>query len=231
MGTGLYDSLGGVDVAYFSAHGNARDIHERMSLPLRTSLRTETLSSMGHVIKVVMRRSAVAVVVLLMLASSPLPAGAHKGPPFPIIENRRVGPYVVALWTHPDVGTGTFFVLIDPTAGGKVPADLKVSIGVQPESGRLPEVVYAAQRDSSRGQVEYSAAAEFDRDEFWRIRLILQSSEGGGEALSRVEATPPGYGRWDLLLYMLPFLAIALLWFVGIGRHRKRKRNAKLQTA
>lgn len=188
---------------------------------------------MAYLIKGATRISAVAVIVLLMLTSSPIPAGAHNGPPFPIIENRRVGPYTVALWTHPDVGTGTFFVLVDPAAGGAVPGDLKISIGVQPESGRLPEVVYAAQRDSTRGQVEYQTAAEFDRDEFWRIRLILQSSEGGGEALSRVEATPPGYGRWDLLLYTLPFAAIAVLWFVGIARHRsrQRKRKARLQTA
>ncbi|HEX3820729.1 MAG TPA: hypothetical protein VHW45_10360 [Candidatus Sulfotelmatobacter sp.] len=171
----------------------------------------------------------VACTVFVVLLMSPFPAGAHKGPPFPIIENRRVGPYVVALWTHPDVGTGTFFVLVDPVPGGKVPDDLKISIGVQPESGRLTEVIYGAQRDSTRGQVEYDAAAQFDRDEFWRVRLILQSSEGGGEALSRVEATPPGYGRWDLLLYMLPFLAIAFLWFFGMTRRRRQK--ARLRAA
>jgi hypothetical protein len=179
-------------------------------------------------------RLSISVWTAALLAATllvPLSAIAHNGPPFPIIENRKIGPYTVALWTHPDVGTGTFFVLIDPAPGGKVPDDLKVSIGVQPESGRLPEVIYAAQRDSTRGQIEYQAAAQFDRDEFWRIRLVLQSSGGGGEGLSRVEATPPGYGRWDLLFYMLPFLAIALVWFIGITRHRGKKRKARLQAA
>lgn len=165
-------------------------------------------------------------VVLALL----LPARAHNGPPFPIIENQRVGPCVVALWTHPDVGTGTFFVLVDPVPGGKIPNDLRIEIGVQPESGRLPEVVYTATRDDTRGQAQYKALAEFDRDEFWRIRLVLQSSQGSGEALSRVEATPPGFGRWDLLLYLLPFLAVAFLWFRGMARVRKRN-NKKLQVA
>jgi hypothetical protein len=165
-------------------------------------------------------------VVLALL----LPALAHNGPPFPIIENRRVGPCVVALWTHPDVGTGTFFVLVDPVPGGKIPDDLKIEIGVQPESGRLPEAVYAAARDDTRGQAQYKALAEFDRDEFWRIRLVLESSQGNGEVLSRVEATPPGFGRWDLLLYLLPFLAVAFLWFRGMARVRKRN-NKKLQVA
>lgn len=159
-----------------------------------------------------------------------LPARAHIGPPFPIIENQKVGPYVVALWTHPDVGTGTFFVMVDPPPGGRVPDDLKIEIGVQPEGGRLPEVIYNATRDDTRGQVQYKALAEFDRDEFWRIRLVMQSSQGGGEALSRVEATPPGFGRWDLLLYLLPFLAIAFLWFKGMARNRSR-RSKKLQAA
>jgi len=172
--------------------------------------------------------AAIAVVAVCLLLPDRL--CAHNGPPFPIIENRRIGPYVVALWTHPDVGTGTFFVLVDPVPGGKIPGDLKISIGVQPESGRLAEAIYPTERDTSGGLVEYKASAEFDRDEFWRIRLIVESSEGGGEALSRVEATPPGYGRWDLLLYMLPFLAIAFLWFWGMTR-RRRQRSGKLQAA
>src|SRR5450432_2454817 len=167
------------------------------------------------------RVSACSAVVLLLL----LPARAHNGPPFPIIENQKVGPCVVSLWTHPDVGTGTFFVLVDPLPGSKIPDDLKIGIGVQPESGRLHEVVYTAARDDTRGQIEYKTLAEFDRDEFWRIRLVLKSSQGSGEAFSRVEATPPGFGRWDLLLYLLPFLAVGFLWFRGITRTRSRMRR------
>jgi hypothetical protein len=95
-------------------------------------------------------------------------------------------------------GTGTFFALVDALPGGRIPDDLKIEIGVQPESGRLPEVVHRATRDDARGQAQYKALAEFDRDEFWRIRLVLQRSEASGEALSRVEATPPGYGMGSI---------------------------------
>jgi hypothetical protein len=164
------------------------------------------------------------VVLWLML---PMLAGAHNGPPFPIIENRRIGPCIVALWTHPDVGTGAFYVFVDPAPGGRVPDDLKIEIAVQPVSGRLPEVLYAAQRVKSHGSIEYNAQAEFDRQELWRVRLILQSSQGGGEAATQVEVTPPGFGRWDLLLYLLPFLLVAFLWFRGISRARRR-RNRQL---
>jgi hypothetical protein len=171
------------------------------------------------------RISVCSAIVLWLL----VPAQAHNGPPFPIIENQKLGPCIVSLWTHPDIGTGAFFVLVDPLPGSKIPDDLKIGIGVQPESGRLPEVVYAATREDTRGQLEYKALAEFDRDEFWRIRLVLQSSQGSSEVLSRVEATPPGFGRWDLLLYLLPFLAVAFLWFRGMTRTRNRRK--KLQVA
>ena len=66
------------------------------------------------------RASLWAWIVIVLIA--PLPAGAHNGPPFPIVENRKIGGYVVSLWTHPDIGTGTFFVLMEPVAGGKIPA-------------------------------------------------------------------------------------------------------------
>jgi hypothetical protein len=160
---------------------------------------------------------------------SPTPAMAHNGPPFPIIENRRVGPCVISLWTHPDVGTGTFFVFVEPIPGGTVPIDLKVQVGVQPESGRLPEAVYTATEDDSGGQLQYKAVVEFDRDEFWRVRLVMESSQGRGEEFSRVEATPVGFGKWDLLFFLLPFLLIAFLWLRGMSRQRARMK--KLQAA
>ena len=159
----------------------------------------------------------------------PVPVRAHNGPPFPIIENRRVGPCVISLWTHPDIGTGYFFVLVEPAPGGAVPKDLKVQIGVQPESGRLPEAVYPAAQDDRAGQLQYKALVDFDRDEFWRVRLVLESSQGGGEEFSRVEATPVGFGKWDLLVFLLPFLLIAFLWLRGMSRRRNRMK--KLQAA
>src|SRR6202451_2853297 len=156
----------------------------------------------------------------------PALASAHNGPPFPIIENKKVGPCIVALWTHPDVGTGAFYVCVEQASGATVPDDLKIKIGVQPVTGRLPEKFYEAVRVKSRGQAQYNAQADFDRQELWRVRLVIQSSEGGGEATAQVEVTPPGFGRWDLLLYLLPFLMVAFLWLYGISRLKRRK-NAR----
>jgi hypothetical protein len=151
-------------------------------------------------------------------------AAAHNGPPFPIITDQRVGPYIVSLWTHPDLGTGLFFVMIDPLPGGTIPKDLKVQIGVQPASGRLAEVVYSAWLQDLRGQVEYKTEVQFDQQENWKVRLILASSVGGGEALSQVVPTPTGFGRWDLLLYLLPFLGVGFLWVTAITKRRRLRK-------
>jgi hypothetical protein len=158
---------------------------------------------------------------LLMILSRR--ASAHNGPPFPIIENKRIGSCTVALWTHPDVGTGAFYVFVERLPGGTVPIDLKIRIGVQPVSGRLPEKFYDAERVKSHGPVQFNAQADFDRQELWRVHLIVQSSQGVGEATAQVEVTPPGFGRWDLLLYLLPFLFVAFLWFRGVFRARRRR--------
>jgi hypothetical protein len=156
-----------------------------------------------------------------------IPAGAHNGPPFPIIEGKRVGPCIVALWTHPDVGTGTFFVILDPPPGGSIPNDLKIEIGIQPVSGRLKEVRYTAQREDLRGQVQYNTQVYFDADEIWKVHLILHSAGGDGEAYATVEATPPGLGRWDLLWFAAPFLAVGFLWFRVATRKKGRRRKAE----
>lgn len=149
-------------------------------------------------------------------------ADAHEGPPYPILVDKTLGPCVVSVWSDPDVGTGTFFFILEPTPGGRLPDDVRVEVGVRPTSGRLPEAVYTAEREDMSGRVQYKALVPFDAQELWRVRVSLQSSQGGGEAITDVEVTPPGYGRWDLLLYLLPFAAVGALWLRAIIRRRHR---------
>jgi hypothetical protein len=158
--------------------------------------------------------------VICLLLSLSVNVRAHEGPPFPIIVDQRVGPCIVSVWTDPDVGDSTFFVIVNAPPGAAIPADLKVQLGVQPTSGRLAEVVTETQREDQRDQVQYKAVVFLDAQEMWRVRVVLKSAHGGGEASATVEATPPGYGRWDLLIYLLPFVAIAVLWLRAVIRRR-----------
>ena len=169
---------------------------------------------------------------LLLLLGAAAMAYAHNGPPFPIIENRRTGPAVVSVWTNPDVGTGVFFVLVDPLPGSTIPTDLKVQVAVQPVSGRLPERQYGAWREKLHGQVEYKTEVPFDAQELWRVRILLSSARGGGEASANVQVTPAGLGRWDVLLYLLPFAGIGFLWFrAAISKTRRRSGRPQVADA
>jgi hypothetical protein len=167
------------------------------------------------------RLLGVCVIVLLMAQTT----SAHEGPPFPLFVDQKVDRYVISLWSDPDVGDALFFVIV--SAPAQLPPDFQVQIGVQPASGRLREAFYAGTRESVSGQVQYRALVHFDAEELWRVRVRLQSSEGVAETTATVEATPPGYGRWDLLVYLLPFLAIGVLWAVAMIRKSKRRTGEK----
>jgi hypothetical protein len=159
-------------------------------------------------------------VIFLFLTTS---TSAHEGPPFPLFVDQKVDRYTVSVWTDPDVGTALFFVIVKVSEAEQLPADLRVQVGVQPANGRVPEVFYSATRENLQGQTQYRAEVHFDTQELWRVRVRLESAAGNAETIATVEATPPGYGRWDLLLYALPFVAIGLLWAVALVRKIKQR--------
>src|SRR5690606_31855498 len=73
----------------------------------------------GNVMDRVRRSTAAWLLVAGLLL--PAPVRAHEGPPFPIIVDERVGPYVVSVWTDPDIGIGTFFVVLEPPGDDPLP--------------------------------------------------------------------------------------------------------------
>jgi hypothetical protein len=152
-------------------------------------------------------------------------AAAHDGPPFAIVVDQPVGPCIISVWTDPDIGEGSFFVITQPPPNASIPNDLTVQISVQPTSGRLQEATYTAVREDLSGQVQYKAMVKFDVQEMWRVRITLQSVQGTGEAVAFVEPTPEGLGRWDLLIYLLPFLGIGFLWLRAFLKTRQDSHN------
>lgn len=168
------------------------------------------------------RRSFSALLLGLALLLSPRPVLAHEGPPFPIIVDERVGPYVVSVWTDPDIGIATFFVVLEPAHGDELPPGTVVRIGVQPVSGRLPEKVYDAEPQPVRYGERHHAEVEFDRGEMWRVRVRLDGPGGDSELFTEVEATPDGtIGPIGLVIYALPFVAIGFIWLKAVLRRRQ----------
>jgi len=161
--------------------------------------------------------------LMLVLLLVPVTTFGHDGPPFPLLVDQQIGPYKISVWGDPDVGDGTFFIIPTAPSGESLPEDLKFQVSVQPASGRLPEVMYSAERENLRDQVQFKSVVKFDAQELWRVRVVMQSGKGSGESFLTVEPTPPGYGRWDLLIYLVPFLAVGFLWVVAMIRKRRLK--------
>lgn len=179
----------------------------------------------------ILQAPVIATLSIFWLALDAPIAWAHIGPPYPIMQNRKVGPFTVEVWSNPDVGTGSFFVVVDPPKGASVPADMKVQVAVQPVSKRLAEATYGAWREKLKDRVEFKTIVPFDKEEMWHVRVLLASSTAGGEADTNVSVTPTLLGRWDLLIFLLPFLGIALLWFKAVRVKRSRRKGTRIKNA
>jgi hypothetical protein len=171
---------------------------------------------------------------LLLPACALLPAGlarAHQGPPFPLLEDRRVGPFVASVWTDPDIGNGTFYVILDAPEGRRLPAATQVRVGVVPASGPPAEAVCPGVSQPAHAGARYVAIVPFPHGGMWRVRVFLDSAQGGGILTSSVEATPDGtIGPIGLAVYLMPFLAVGFLWLKATLRRRELAR-ATVQTA
>ena len=150
---------------------------------------------------------------------------AHEGPPFPIIVDHEIGPYLVSVWTDPDIGIGTFFVVFDPNPKhqGRYPTDIhSVKVGVKPTSGRLEEAMYDATPQRARNGARYMSEVEFDQGEMWKVRIVIDGNGWGGELNSEVEATPDGsIGPIVILIYAIPFVLVGILWVRAIMVRRQ----------
>jgi hypothetical protein len=166
------------------------------------------------------RRLVLALLVAAALAPA-RPVRAHYGPPFPILTDRRVGPYVVSVWADPNIGTGFFYVLLDAAPGARLPARTRVRIAIQPVSKRLPEVLYELAPQPARQGQRFYTSVQFDRGELWRTRVVIASSAGGGELATEVEPTPAGVlGPLGSLIYVFPFAGVGFLWIKAALRRR-----------
>lgn len=145
-------------------------------------------------------------------------AAAHEGPPYPIFTDRAVGPYTVDLWGDPDVGTGTFYILVN---GSPEEEGVAARLEVRPSSGRLPWAAHEAPREPVRKGLRFVGLPAFDAEERWDVRVVLAGPRGTGEAQAAVDVTPPDLGRSGLWFFALPFLGVGALWAKALSARRR----------
>ncbi|MFC2037563.1 hypothetical protein ACFLYD_06320 [Chloroflexota bacterium] len=159
-------------------------------------------------------------IMLLAFLAQPQAAMAHVGAPYPVLLEETVGPYIASALADPDVGGGTFYVLITLAEDKAPPTDTIVTIWVEPEDGHVAEAGYQAVRQQSRYGERFVVKVPFDAEGPWQARLVIEGPPGYGETSFPVRVTPSGVGWLATLACLLPFIAMGGLWLRGSLRQR-----------
>ena len=165
-----------------------------------------------------------ALALVVVTATSAL--HAHSGPPFPIVASGNAGAYDVAIWTDPDAtddatAGGQFWVVLKPRdAAAAIPAGTHVRVAIRPLDRPGAELTATAAPVDGLVSRQF-AALRMDHEGPFAVRVAIDGPLGPAEVTSRVDATydlrPPPF---LFFIYLLPFVAIGLLWIKLLRRRR-----------
>ena len=162
-----------------------------------------------------------------LLTAAPHPAAAHDGPPFPIVTGHEAGAYEIEVWTDPDAtddgsAGGQFWVMLEPRdVGSEIPAGTTVDVSIRAAGAGGPWQTMRAEPVDGRVSRQF-AGLVMDREGRFDVRVEVAGPLGGATSAAWVDATydlrpPPAM----LVLYLLPFLAIGVLWTKMLLRRRR----------
>lgn len=146
---------------------------------------------------------------------------AHVGAPYPVLLEEEMGSYIVSVLADPDVGTGTFYILLTLRDGEPPPPDARVTLWAEPEDGHRAASRHEAERQETRYGERFVVKVPFDEEGAWQIGLNVEGSTGFGEIAFPVEVTPSGIGWLATLACLLPFVLLGGLWLRGTMRQRQ----------
>lgn len=159
-----------------------------------------------------------------MWLGSPSLGVAHDGPPYPIVSDRRAGPYIMSVWTDPDTTDdetpgGQFWVTFTGESAREPSRDVHVTITATPLRGGPQQSVEAVTNDTG----SHFAALVLDHEGRFRIDVRARGAQGDGDVSAEVDAT------YDLrpapfvvVLYALPFVLVGVLWVRLLLRRRRQ---------
>jgi hypothetical protein len=172
------------------------------------------------------RAAASASIAALAIVTSPSSLRAHSGPPFPIVAHGITGAYDVEIWTDPDATDdptpgGQFWVVLTPCdAAAAIPAGTRVVVAIRPLDRAGPELTATAAPDNGLVSRQF-ATLRMDHEGPFAVRVAIDGPLGRAEVTSQVDATydlrPPPL---LFFVYLLPFVAIGLLWIKLLRRRR-----------
>jgi hypothetical protein len=143
---------------------------------------------------------------------------AHSGPPFPIVNDRVVGAYNVAIWTDPDAtddqtAAGKFWVTVQPVAHGTaLPESTQVHVSVTPLDRAGPQRSATAERINGDVRRQF-AAVLMDHEGHYGVHVTIDGPLGTSNVDADTDATYDLRPRPILtVLFLAPFLLVGFVW-------------------
>jgi hypothetical protein len=142
---------------------------------------------------------------------------AHAGPPYPMVSERRVGPYHMAVWTDPDTtddgsAGGQFWVTLASPDGRAIPRETRVTVSIHPPTNPSQQLTAVAADDGAAAS-RYFAALVMDHEGPFNVGVNVNGPMGeasvDGEVQATYDARPSGLA---VVLTVLPFLLAGGLW-------------------
>jgi hypothetical protein len=171
------------------------------------------------------------VCLVIVLAVSRAVVSAHSGPPYPIVEDRIVGSYHVALWADPDAtddqsAAGKFWVMLKAARSGQViPAGTDVQIRIRPLDRPGDERVALAEPIAGDVSRQF-AALVMDHEGPFAVVVRIDGALGSGELDTRTDATYDLRPRPALIaLFIMPFVLAGIVWGKLLIKRRMHARG------
>ena len=168
-----------------------------------------------------------------LVGATPIVVRAHSGPPYPIVTERSVGAYAVAVWADPDVtndglAAGQFWVVVRPAnKQATLPADTRAGVSIRP-TDRVG-VVRTRQTEPVKGDVTRQfAALLMDHEGPFAVHVSIDGPLGKADLDANVDATYDARPAPALMaVFLTPFLLVGFLWGkLLLRRRRGRTRKA-----
>jgi hypothetical protein len=171
--------------------------------------------------------------LLIMIAACQSLVSAHSGPPFPIVEDRVVGPYRVALWADPDAtddqsAAGKFWVMLKSARSGQViPVGTDVQVRIRPLDRPGDERMALAEPIAGDAGRQF-AALVMDHEGPFAVRVTIDGALGSGDLEATTEATYDLRPRPALIvLFVLPFVLVGIVWGKLLVKRRMHARGGR----
>lgn len=164
----------------------------------------------------------------LLLLFFSLTTQAHEGPPYPILVDQRTSFGSFSVWADPDVGVGTFTILVSPNKSAFKHQDLKIEVSstslVKSGFNELELAKHAPLIEQDDGKIIFVGEIPFDHEGWWKTGFAIEAGGHRDYVELDVEVTPPGPTRIEFWIALVPFLLMGSLWTAVFFKRRSLRK-------